>query len=121
MDYIQIGAYEVPYPNSFKLSKVPNIVAEIDTMKGTVADVNGMKYADTELQWDTLRAEDMEKLLNATNNIVFDLYPYDVTGERIRLRAIKKSFEFTKTQFRFEDGTRVWEDVTLEVSFPDVY
>lgn len=120
MDYIKINGYNIPYPNSFTLEKVPNVVAEIATMKGTQADINGMKYADTSLNWDTLIGEDYQNLLTAISEYTFKLECFDADGNRIELDAVRGSFSFEKTQFKY-GGQILFSGLKLEVSFPSVY
>lgn len=120
MDYININSVSVPYPNGFTMKKEANITAEITTLTGkTVADVNGWKYANTSLKWDTLKETLLQEMLDEV------MEPFTITFKDpldgiVTVNAFLRSQISTKT--RYKDGTSwVWKDVTLEVSFPDVY
>lgn len=120
MDYIELDGLRVPYPNSFKMERVPNKVAELTTMSGrNIADINGWKYSDTTLQWDTLLDQDLQNLLDAISSFSFTLKFNDIDGEHI-VNAILTSRVNTKSRYK-RGGEIVWRDVNITLSFPDCY
>lgn len=121
MDYITIGGKTVPYPNSFTMEQVPNIVARITTLAGSeIADINGWHYSETELQWDTLVDADLQNLLQGTANDTFTLRFTDLDGAVKSVTARKESRIYTKTRLK-HGGKIVWKDIRIKLSFPDVY
>lgn len=121
LEYITIDGIQIPYPNSFTLQKVPNIVNEMTTLTGkVVADVNGWRYADTELVWDTLLDEDLQNLLSAIQYNTFQVSFYDIDGTQQTINAVFKGRANVKTPM-FYNGATVWKDVSITLSFPDCY
>lgn len=121
MDYIAINGLRIPYPNDFMMEEVPNVVSEVQTLSGRiVADVNGWRYADQTLQWDTLLDADLLNLLNATQGDVLTLTFTNLSGEEKTVTAIKRSRVSTKTRLK-KDGVIVWSGIGLALSFPDCY
>lgn len=121
MQYMNINGYSIPYPNNFTLQKVPNIVNEMQTLTGkTVADVNGWKYGDTELQWDTLLDADLQNLLAAISSNTFEVIFKDIDGIDHTVNAVFRGRANVKTPM-FHKGVTVWNDVKIELSFPDCY
>lgn len=121
MDYLTINGYRIPYPNDFTMERVPNIVAEVKTLSGrTIADINGWKYADQTLQWDTLLDGDLLNLLTATQGNTLTLEFVDLDGESVTVNAIKTSRVSTKTRLK-HDNAIVWSNIALSLSFPDCY
>lgn len=121
MDYLYINNYKIPYPNDFTLQKVPNIVAEHTTMSGkSLADVNGWKYADTELRWDTLLEKDLLNLLDAISVSPFVIKCKDIDNDDLEVNAILRGRANTKTRLKYK-GAIVWRDIAVSVSFPDCY
>lgn len=121
LQYITIDGVDIPYPNDLTLQKVPNIVNEMTTLTGkTVADVNGWKYADTELVWGTLLDEDLQNLLAAINLPTFQISFYDIDGTEQTVNAVLKGRANIKTPMFYKDAT-VWRDVSITLSFPDCY
>ena len=121
LQYITIDGKQIPYPNNFTLQKVPNIVNEMTTLTGkTVADVNGWKYADTELSWDTLLDEDLQNLLDAIQYNTFQISFYDLDGTEQTVNAVFKGRANVKTPI-FYNGATLWKDVSVSLSFPDCY
>ena len=116
-----INGRDVPYPNDFQLQKVPNIVNEMTTLTGkTVADVNGWKYADTELSWGTLLDEDLQNLLDAISESMFEVTFNDIDGLSHTVTAVFKGRANVKTPL-FNNGATIWKDVSVTLSFPDCY
>ena len=121
LQYITINGYEIPYPNDFTLQKVPNIVNEITTLTGkVVADVNGWRYGDTELQWGTLLDGDLQNLLAAISAPSFTVSFKDIDGADHTVTAVLRNRANVKTP-HFHRGATVWRDVSIQLSFPDCY
>lgn len=121
LQYITINGYDIPYSNDFELQKVPNIVNEMVTLTGkTVADINGWKYADTELRWDTLLDADLQNLLAAISDNTFQVTFKDIDGADHTVNAVFKGRANVKTPM-FHRGATVWKNVTVQLSFPDCY
>lgn len=121
MDYININGYTIPYPNDFQMRKVPNKVASITTMSGkTLNDINGWKYDNTTLQWDTLLDSDLSNMLAAISNSQFELTFTNIDGETETVNAVLESRVSTKTR-RKHNGKILWKDINVEISFPDCY
>lgn len=121
MQYIAINGYDIPYPNDFTLQKVPNIVNEITTLTGkVVADVNGWRYGDTELQWGTLLDGDLQNLLAAISAPSFTVSFKDIDGADHTVTAVLRNRANVKTP-HFHRGETVWRDVSIQLSFPDCY
>lgn len=121
LQYITINGQQVPYPNDFQLQRVPNIVNEMQTLTGkTVADINGWKYGDTELAWDTLLDEDLQNLLVAISDSSFNITFSDIDGAEHTVTAVYKGRANIKTPV-FYKGLTVWKDVRVQLSFPDCY
>lgn len=121
MQYFNINGYTIPYPNDFTLEKVPNIVNELTTLTGKiVADVNGWRYADTELKWDTLLDSDLQNLLSAIETNTFTITFYDLDGTQHTVNAVLRGRSNIKTPI-INNTNIVWKDVTVSVMFPDCY
>ena len=121
LQYITINGYDIPYPNDFELQKVPNIVNEMVTLTGrTVADINGWKYADVELRWDTLLDADLQNLLAAIADNEFQVTFKDIDGSYHTVNAVFRGRANVKTPM-FHRGVTVWKNVTVQLSFPDCY
>lgn len=121
MQYMDINGFSVPYPNSLELQRVPNIVNEITTLTGkVVADVNGWRYGDTTLQWDTLLNQDLENLLTAISVSSFPVTFNDIDGVSHTVNAVLKGRANVKTPI-FEPNAVLWRDVSISLSFPDCY
>ena len=121
LQYIDINGYKIPYPNNFTLQKVPNIVNEMTTMTGkVVADINGWKYADTELSWGTLLDNDLQNLLDAISVPSFTVSFFDIDGVEHSVNAVFKGRTNVKTPHFYKDKI-VWKDVSVTLSFPDCY
>ena len=121
LQYIEIDGTKIPYPNNFTLQKIPHIVNEMTTLTGkTVADINGWKYADTELSWDTLLDEDLQNLLTVLQFDTFQISFYDLDGTEQTINAVLKGRANVKTPM-FYKGATVWKDVSVSLSFPDCY
>ena len=121
LQYITITGEQIPYPNGLTLQKVPNIVNEMTTLTGkVVADINGWKYGDTELEWDTLLDEDLQSLLAAISAPTFTVSFYDIDGTEHSVSAVFKGRANVKTPM-FHNGLTVWKDVSITLSFPDCY
>ena len=121
LQYITINGYDIPYPNDFTPQKVPNIVNEMVTLTGkTVADINGWKYADVELRWDTLLDADLQNLLAAIADNEFQVTFKDIDGSYHTVNAVFRGRANVKTPM-FHRGATVWKNVTVQLSFPDCY
>lgn len=121
MDYIQMAGLPIPYPNDFTMEKVPNRVAEIKTLSGrTIADINGWKYANTTLKWDTLLDSDLQNLLTAISDDTFTFTFKDIDNQTYTIEAELESRVNTKTRYK-RNGDIVWKDVNVTISFPDCY
>lgn len=121
LEYMNINGYEVPYPNNFSPSRVPNIVNEMVTLTGkVVADVNGWRYGDIELAWDTLLDSDLQNLLAAIADPSFTVTFRDIDGVEHTVNAVLKGRANVKTPI-FYNGATVWKDVKVPLSFPDCY
>lgn len=127
MDYIKVNGHEIPYPNSLEMTKEPNIVDEFIALNGQkIVDINGWRYADTELQWDYLYDEDLQKLLLETDpkyqpHGTFDFEFLDPQENRKTIVAIRNSVSSVKTPMRDRYGNRVWTDLKISLTFPDCY
>ena len=120
MDYITINGKSIPYPNDFKMTKVPRIVSEIETMNGTtIADIDGWKYDETTLQWDTLLDDDLQNLLDAISTNIFSITFEDIDGQHT-VQAILMGRTNVKTPL-FKDGNLIWSDIQISLSFPECY
>ena len=115
---------QLPYPKTFEMQVVPNIVNEIHTMSGNVLyDVNGWKYADTTIEWGTLYPEMLERLMRVVNKAkVNDLYIeyVDPKGEAKSVKTVIKNFKKAKTLARY-GSDYVWEGVALQLTFPECF
>ena len=123
MDYIKVNGHQVPYPNGFKMTRVPNIVAEITTLTGQkIADYNGWKYDQATLSWDYLKEEELQTLLSQTDaaNGSFLLTFFDTEDGEKTINAWRISRVTTKTRFK-EKGHIVWTGIELTLDFPDCY
>ena len=121
MQYITINGYDIPYPNDFQLQRVPNIVNEMTTLTGkVVADVNGWRYGDTDLTWNTLLDGDLQNLLAAISSSSFPVKFKDIDGLEHTVNAVLKNRANIKTPM-FHRGATVWRDVSIQLSFPDCY
>lgn len=121
LQYITINGYDIPYPNDFEPQKVPNIVNEMQTLTGkTVADINGWKYGDVKLRWDTLLDEDLQNLLVAIAANDFPITFKDIDGADHTVNAVFKGRANVKTPL-FHNGQTVWRDISISLSFPDCY
>ena len=121
LQYITINGQDIPYPNDFELQKIPNIVNEMTTLTGrVVADVNGWRYADAELTWDTLLGEDLQNLLTAIAKTEFEVSFLDIDGNIRTVNAVLRGRANVKTPM-FHNGVTVWKDVKITLSFPDCY
>lgn len=121
MQYLTINGYQVPYSNDLQLQKVPNIVNEMTTLTGkVVADINGWRYADTTLSWDTLLDQDLQNLLTAISTNEFLIEFIDIDGATHSVNAVLKGRTNVKTPI-FHNGQTVWKDVSVALSFPDCY
>lgn len=121
MMYIMINGHSIPYPNGFEMQKVPNIVCEITTMSGkTIADINGWKYADTTLEWDTLIDEDLQNLLAAVAIPSFNISFTDIDGTTNTVEAVFRGITHTKTPL-FHNGKTIWQKINVALSFPNCY
>lgn len=121
LDYMNINGYDIPYPNDFSPSKVPNIINEMVTLTGkVVADVNGWRYGDVTLEWDTLLDSDLQNLLAAISDPWFTVTFKDIDGAEHTVNAVLRGRANVKTPI-FYNGATVWKDVTVPLSFPDCY
>ncbi len=121
MQYLTINGLKVPYSNSLQLQKVPNIVNEMTTLTGkVVADINGWRYADTTLTWDTLLDRDLQNLLTALSQNTFVIEFLDIDGVTHSVNAVLKGRANVKTPL-FHNGKTVWSEVSVDISFPDCY
>ena len=121
LDYMKINGYDIPYPNDFAPAKVPNIVNEMVTLTGkVVADVNGWRYGDVTLSWDTLLDEDLQNLLAAIGDSTFPITFVDIDGAEHTVNAVLRGRANIKTPI-FYNGATVWKDVSVPLSFPDCY
>ena len=121
LQYLTINGESIPYPNNLTLQKVPNIVNEMTTLTGkVVADVNGWRYGDTDLTWDTLLDDDLQALLSAINAPSFQISFKDIDGTEHTINAVFKGRANVKTPM-FYNGATVWKDVSVTLSFPDCY
>ena len=121
LDYMNINGYDIPYPNDFSPSKVPNVVNEMVTLTGkVVADVNGWRYGDVTLSWDTLLDADLQNLMAAISDPWFTVTFKDIDGAEHTVNAVLKGRANVKTPI-FYNGATVWKDVTVPLSFPDCY
>lgn len=118
MDYITINGYSIPYPNDFTMTKVPRIVSEIETLNGTIiADIDGWKYEETTLQWDTLLDNDLQNLLSAISSNIFSITFEDIDGQHT-VQAILTERTNVKTPL-FKDGNLIWSDIKIGLAFPE--
>ena len=114
---IVINGYSIPYPNDFQMSKVPNIVAEINTLNGTtIADVNGWKYDDATLKWDTLVDADLVNLINAIAGYTFPVVFEDLDGTHTETAVLRSRLN-TKTPL-MHNGVILWKDIEVTLGFP---
>lgn len=121
MQYFDINGYTIPYPNDFTMRKVPNIVNELTTLTGkVVADVNGWRYDDTTLSWDTLIDDDLQNLLDAVSTGEFTITYTDVIGSTVSVNAVLRSRAEVKTPIITSNGT-LWKEIEISVMFPDCY
>lgn len=124
MDYIEINGNQIPYPNDFTMNTEPIIVNEITTMNGyTYADIVGVKFSDTTMNWDYLKEEELMTLLSETNplNGTFELKfaePEGGTGGWRRINALRVGRVVTKTALHEPDGGIVWSGIAITLRFP---
>lgn len=121
MNNLIINGKTLPYPKSFKLQKEPNVVCEITTLSGAkVADTNGWRYADTDIVWETLYPEDLQRLIEAVEDPQFQITYHDNEGGTHTVTAILKGFTQSRTLVQY-GGEYVWENVGIKVMFPHAY
>ncbi len=121
LDYMNINGFDIPYPNDFAPAKVPNIINEMVTLTGkVVADVNGWRYGDVTLSWDTLLDADLQNLLAAIGDSTFPITFVDIDGAEHTVNAVLRGRANIKTPI-FYNGATVWKDVSVPLSFPDCY
>lgn len=124
MDYLKVNGKSIPFCNDFEMVQMPNIVNEVVTMNGnTIADINGWKYGDTTLHWDYLTEKDLNTLLTETDPIrgPFEFAFYEPGSNAYKIvKAIRVGRVVVKTRFK-RNGSIVWTDVQIELSFPESY
>ena len=123
MDYITINSQNLPYPKDFQMKRTPNIVCQLRTMTGKdIADVNGWKWADTTLTWSSLYPEDLNRLISAVQgNSSFSITFMDAGGTSRTVNAILKGFGHSKSLVKTHGGNYVWQNVSIDLMFPDCY
>ena len=116
---ITIDGTNIYRPNDMVLSREDVYAAEYTTCTGkTIADVIGWKYADTSLEWDILPDEMMTVLLRMSgeSEIVFT----DADGTHTE-SVIRTGFSDAPTRFTRDDGSIIWKDVRLNISFINIH
>lgn len=122
MDYIRLNGIEFPYPNGFTMQREANIVSSITTMTGRIiADVNGWRYRAQTLNWGVLMPDKLQQLMDIVAGVEFDLTFIDGTEGEKTIKAIATSSTLRKTIHHFENGVPIFNDVSMEVTFPDAY
>jgi hypothetical protein len=123
MDYITINGQNLPYPDNFNMKRAPNIVAQIRTMTGKdIADINGWKWADTSITWKSLYPEDLTRLINAVQSTTsFTITFLDAGGTSRTVNAVLKGFGHSKSLVKTHGGHYVWQNISIDVMFPDCY
>jgi hypothetical protein len=123
MDHITINSQNLPYPDTFNMKRVPNIVCQFRTMTGKdYADINGWKWADTTITWKALYPEDLTRLINAVQSAAsFTISFMDAGGTSRSVNAVLKGFGHSKSLVKTHGGSYVWQDVSIDLMFPDCY
>lgn len=112
---ITIGGTEVFRPNNFELKKEDVYAAEYTTCTGkTIADKIGWKYSDMTMKWDILTNEMLAALtaLAGETTLQFE----DSDGQHSE-QIIRRGFLNTATRTTGPEGTALWTNIEMEVSF----
>ena len=115
LNTIKINDTDIIRPNDFSPAREDIYAAEITTCSGkTIADLVGWKYSDMEMKWDVLPQGQLDVLLAMSGEcpLVFT----DADGEHTET-IIPTSRVYVASRFTYSDGTSVWHDVSLGVSF----
>lgn len=112
---IEIDENEIFRPNDFTLVREDIYSGEYTTITGkTIADVVGWKYADMTLSWDTLPDDQLSVLTSLSGEVEMNFEDSDGSKSET---IIRKGFENAPTRFTFDDGTVVWKDVNMNITF----
>lgn len=118
--YIQINGTNIIRPNDFAPQKEQVYAGEITTHSGkTIADLIGWRWSDLEMKWDILPQSQMRFLagLSGENTITFT----DAVGESHTEKFRLISHVSTNTRVTRPDGSQIWKDVTLSISFIETH
>lgn len=117
---IKINGADVIRPNDFTPERTDLYAAEITTMSGKkIADLIGWKYGDMTLQWDALPEAQLQTLLSmsGTNTLQF----LDADGVEHTENIIRVSEIASATRFDGPEGSPLWKNVTIAISFLDAH
>ena len=106
-----------PYfrPNSFELKREDVYAAEYTTCTGkTIADKIGWKYSDMTMKWDILTNEMLAALTALAGETALQFRDSDGTHTE---RIIRRGFSNTPTRITGPEGTALWTNIEMEVSF----
>lgn len=115
---IKINGVEIYRPNDFSPSREDVYEAEIITMTGKrLADIVGWKYADMTLQWDAIPESQLNYLLGLRGacTLVFE----DADGAEHTEAIIRTGIVTTATRYIGPEGTPLWSNVNMTISFLD--
>ena len=106
-----------PYfrPNNFELKREDVYAAEYTTCTGkTIADKIGWKYSDMTMKWDILTNEMLATLTALAGETALQFRDSDGTHTE---RIIRRGFSNTPTRTTGPEGTALWTNIEMDVSF----
>lgn len=115
---IKINGAEIIRPNDFTPERTDLYAAEITTMTGRkIADLIGWKYGDMTLQWDAIPESQLNYLLGLKGEctLVFE----DPDGTEHTEAIMRTGIVTTATRFTGPEGTPLWSNVSMSISFLD--
>lgn len=117
---IKINGADIIRPNDFTPERTDLYAAEIVTMTGKkIADLIGWKYGDMTLQWDALPEAQLQTLLNMSGNCTIQFT--DPDGQQHTENIIRTSAVTSATRFLGPEGTPLWKNVNVAISFLDAH
>lgn len=118
-NFIEINGSKIIRPNDFTLGREDVYAGEYTTCTGkTIADRIGWRYADTELQWDTLPQGQLDVLLAMAGACTLKFT--DADGDHTET-IVPTTRVWVSTRFRDTAGRLMWSGVTLGVRFINVH
>lgn len=116
---ITIGSSSIFKPNEMELEREDVYAGEYTTCTGKIiADVIGWRYADIDLEWDTLPDSQLAVLTAMSGKTTLTFTDSDGTHTE---DIIRLGFVGAPTRYTGYDGNPVWKDVKLKVRFINVH